>query len=400
VRGIPLYLQILIGVLAGAALGIALGPQASPLGQLGRLIIQLIKTFAVPLLFLAILDGFLTTPIGMRSAGKLIGISAMNAVFALVIGLGISNLLRPGDYLSAPGLIAQAAKSPVPAAEKLDVLKVIAGYIPSDLVKPFAENSVMTIIGLAILLGAALRKVKSHQQQENRDDYLAIERCIRTLLDATRLILIWVIRLVPFAVFGVVAKIVGEQGLAPIRGLAVYVGVALLGLLIQILVVYQGWIHLVAKRSLRWFWKGARDPVVYALGASSSLATLPVTLKSLDAMEVSPQSARLAACVGTNLNHDGIFLYEAMAALYVAQAHGVHLSFGHQLAVAGTSLVAGIGIAGIPDAGLVSLSLVLTSAGLPLDLLPLLLTVDWILSRGRAITNVISDMSVAVMLDS
>jgi Na+/H+-dicarboxylate symporter len=194
-----------------------------------------------------------------------------------------------------------------------------------------------------------------------------------------------------------VAKTVGEQGFAPLRGLAAYVGVALLGLLLQILVVYQGWLRWAGVR-LRDFWKGARDPVFYALGASSSLATLPVTLGALEKMRVRPEAARMAACVGTNLNQDGILLYEAMAVLFVAQVHGIALTLDQQLLAALSCLVAGMGIAGVPDAGLISLSLVLATVGLPVEILPLLLTVDWILSRARAVTNVLSDMTVALVI--
>jgi Na+/H+-dicarboxylate symporter len=116
-------------------------------------------------------------------------------------------------------------------------------------------------------------------------------------------------------------------------------------------------------------------------------------------MKVSPQSARLAACVGTNLNNDGILLYEAMAVLFVAQVYGIKLSLGQQVLAAGSCVIAGIGIAAIPDAGLISLALVLATVGLPVEILPLLLTVDWLLSRCRAVTNVTSDILVAVLLD-
>ena len=116
-------------------------------------------------------------------------------------------------------------------------------------------------------------------------------------------------------------------------------------------------------------------------------------------MQVSPQSARLAACVGTNLNNDGILLYEAMAVLFVAQVHGLDLSLTQQLVAAFGCIVAGVGISGIPDAGLISLTVVLTTVGLPIEIVPLLFTVDWLVGRARAMTNVVSDMLVAVLLD-
>jgi Na+/H+-dicarboxylate symporter len=120
-------------------------------------------------------------------------------------------------------------------------------------------------------------------------------------------------------------------------------------------------------------------------------------------LKVSPDSARLAACVGTNLNHDGIILYEAAAAIFIAQAFGFHLSMGQMIAVGLASVMAGVGIAGVPEAGLITLPLVLGAAGLPAEVvatvIPLILPVDWILGRCRACVNVISDMTVAVLLD-
>ena len=123
------------------------------------------------------------------------------------------------------------------------------------------------------------------------------------------------------------------------------------------------------------------------------------TLKAIDRLGISPTSGRMAACVGTNFNNDGILLYEAMAVLFVAQVHGIHLSMTGQLSAALACVMAGVGIAGVPEAGLISLSLVLATVGLPVEILPLLLTVDWILSRARAATNVVSDILVALLLD-
>jgi DAACS family dicarboxylate/amino acid:cation (Na+ or H+) symporter len=103
--------------------------------------------------------------------------------------------------------------------------------------------------------------------------------------------------------------------------------------------------------------------------------------------------------VGTNFNNDGIILYEGMALLFVAQAHGIHLDLGQQLLAAGSCLIAAMGVAGVPEAGFISLALVLNTVGLPIEILPLLLTVDWILARARSVTNVLSDMVLSVMID-
>jgi DAACS family dicarboxylate/amino acid:cation (Na+ or H+) symporter len=107
----------------------------------------------------------------------------------------------------------------------------------------------------------------------------------------------------------------------------------------------------------------------------------------------------MGACVGTNLNNDGIVLYEGMAVLFVAQACGVQLNLGEQLLAAGTALIAAMGVAGVPEAGFISLALVLSTVGLPLELLPLLLTVDWVIARARSLTNALSDMVLSILID-
>ena len=391
----PLYGQILAGIVLGMLTGMWLGKEAGPLGEIGRLVIQLVKLFAVPLLLFAILDAFLKTDIAGRAAGRMVAITSFNTAIALLIGLGLSNWLKPGAHLTLPSSPGTAAAP----TGRIDFFKTVSGYIPTNFVDPFRENLVITIILLAVVIGLALRAVKHEQTRRGDAGYRAIEDLVGTAFRSTEILLGWVIRLIPFAVFGVVAKTIGEQGFAPLRGLAIYVGVALLGLAIHVFVTYQAWLVLVARMPLRTFWRGARDPVLYAMGAASSLATLPVTLTALQRMKVSSESARLAACVGTNLNNDGILLYEAMAVLFVAQVHGLDLSVGQQLVAAFGCIVAGVGISGIPDAGLISLSLVLTTVGLPIEIVPLLFTVDWLVGRARAMTNVVSDMLVAVLLD-
>jgi DAACS family dicarboxylate/amino acid:cation (Na+ or H+) symporter len=209
----------------------------------------------------------------------------------------------------------------------------------------------------------------------------------------------WVVLAVPLAVFGVVAKTVGENGFAPLVGLGWYVGVGLLGLLIHVIVTYQLWLVLWVRMPLRRFWAAAREPVVYALGANSSLATLPITLRALEKLGVSRSASTLGACVGTNLNNDGILLYEGMAVLFVAQASGIVLTIPQQLTAAASCMLAAAGVAGVPEAGFISLALVLNTVGLPIELLPLLLTVDWVIARGRSAVNVLSDMMLSILID-
>ena len=162
--------------------------------------------------------------------------------------------------------------------------------------------------------------------------------------------------------------------------------------------------YFIGRKSPRIFLGKGADAILTGLSTNSSLATVPVTLKCLtEKMGVSQGSARLAACIGTNLNNDGITLYEAMAALFVAQALGMELTLAQQAVVVLASLMAGVGIAGIPEAGLVMLPLVLGAMGLPTEMVAVAITfvlpVDFILARARSAVNVMSDMLVAILLD-
>jgi Na+/H+-dicarboxylate symporter len=393
---IPLYAAILGAMALGLLLGPWVGKAGPALGEVGKLVIQLIKAVATPLLFLSIINAILTTQVQGRAALRMLGIATVNVSIALAIGLGISNLVEPGKHLS---LASGAADASAYAGKKVDFVKTFVSYVPSNFVTPFSENVVIGVILIALAVGFGLRRVRSEQLAAKTTAFRVVEDGIATLLRMTEVVLGWVIKLIPFAVFAVAAKTVAENGYAPLKGLAVYVGVGLLGLALHIAVTYHAWLLLVARMPLREFWRAAREPVVVAMGTNSSLATLPVTLGALDKLRVSKSASALGACVGTNLNNDGIVLYEGMAVLFVAQAMGFDLSIGDQLLAAVTCIVAAMGVAGVPEAGFVSLALVLNTIGLPIELLPLLLSVDWVLARARSVTNALSDMVLSILLD-
>lgn len=382
---------IMAGLALGVVAGLALGPAAKPLGIAGALIIQAIKLAAAPLLMLAIMNAVLGAQVTLKGGLRMAVFAAINASLALGLGLLLSNLLQPGAHLA---FAAGAPAGAPPATGKLELARFLSNFVPPSLVQPFADNAVFPMVVMALTLGLALRALK-----DRGEPVAGLETALTVGQRAFEVILGWIVALAPLAVFAVVAKSVGEYGLAPIKGLAAYVGVGLLGLTLHPLIVYNAWLILYTKVPLGRFWSEAKEPAIYSIGANSSLATLPLTLRALDNLKVSKASSALGACVGTNLNNDGIILYEAMAVLFVAQAHGLHLSLTEQFAAAMACLVAAMGIAGVPEAGFISLSLVLATVGLPVELLPLLLTVDWILARARSVVNVLSDMMVSILID-
>ncbi len=390
--------RVAIAMVLGGLTGAALGTRLGGVGQVGGAVIGLIKTLATPLILFAVLDVFLRSTIRGRNALLMVGIAGINAALAVAIALALANTLQPGRFLAVPAGWAPSPEA-APGVRPVHLLDDLIGLLPTNPVDPFRGGSVVPVVVLAVVTGAALRRYKVEQITAGKCEYLVIEAFVTGALRTLERMLGWVVALLPVAVFAVMAQAVGTEGFAAMRGLAAYLGVVVLGLTLQVGLVYQSWLVFVARVPLREFWGALRAPLACAAGASSSLATLPVTLRSLKAMGVSDGSARMSACVATNLNNDGILLYEAMAVLIVAQAFGMPLGLGEQLTIAGLSVLASVGIAGVPEAGLISLAVVLTSAKLPLDLLPLLLSVDWILGRCRAMTNVVGDVLGAVLLD-
>lgn len=419
-RRFPLYVRVLGGVGLGALLGVLFGTKAylfglknEHLGQLGVLVIKLLKALAVPLIFLSILDAFNKTRFSARQGSKLIFICLVNVSVAMTIGLVIMNTLRPGllwkghlegllhavpgDSAATEKLLADAHKG------TLSLMDNVASYVPRSLLEPFSENNVIAVVLVALLTGASLRRLKDRGTPDERADLDAVERFVEGAYRVVVQMLHWVVQMIPFAVFGVVAQVVGQKGLAVFGVVWVFLATMLFGLTLHSLGYYPLVAWLVGKRPPRRYLGQGADAIITGLSCNSSLATVPITLSCLDRMGVSKRSARMAACVGTNLNNDGITLYEAMAALFLAQAVGYELGMSQQLTVVLQSIMAGAGVAGIPEAGLIVLPLVLSSAGLPEPViaaaLPLIMTVDWIIARVRSGVNVMSDMVVAILLD-
>ncbi len=414
----PLYAQVLVAVIWGTTLGVVFGQEPylgglrnEQLGQLGLWVVWMLKTLAIPLIFFAILDALLRASIPLSQGTKLLIICLVNVSVAMAIGLAIMNLWQPGlawlghvDELLhlVPGsTLSSSALANVQAGSQSPI-EYLASYIPRTLTNPFSSNNIIGVVLLALLLGGTLRYL--HGQSDQTDGFVAVvARGIERIYGWLVQILEWIILAVPLAVFGVVAHVVGKSGVGVFSVLWIFLVAMLAGLAIHSLLYYPLVAWLVGKKSPKKYLGQGADAIMTAVSCNSSLATVPVTLRCLERMQVSAQSARLAACVGTNLNNDGITLYEAMAALFLAQALGYDLPMAKQVLIVLASIIAGAGVAGIPEAGLIVLPLVLAAAGLPdqviLAAIPLIMTVDWIIARARSGVNVMSDMLVAILLD-
>jgi Na+/H+-dicarboxylate symporter len=418
---LPLALQVVIGVIIGTLLGVLFGTEPylwgtiknETLGQLGMLVIRLLKTLATPLIFLAILDAFIHTEISFKHGGRLLGICGFNLMVAMLIGLTIMNVFTPGESWSGHlqelssqlhQEIAKTSLKSAPEGISLNPLKNIVGYIPENIVDPFIKNNVISVILLALLTGSALRHVKHHYFIGDNTGIHLLEKLITALYHIVLQMLAWVILVIPIAISGVVANVVGKSGLHIFILLSIFLVTLLAGLLIHCFIYYPSMAYWGGKMPIKRYLGQGADAILMGFSTNSSLATVPVTLRCLtEKMGISQRSSRLSVLIGTNLNNDGIILYEAMTALFLAQAMGFHLDIVQQLLIIAASIMVGIGVSGIPEAGLIALPLVLATIGLSEQLIvaviPLIATIDWIIARCRSVVNVMSDMLVAILLE-
>ena len=403
---LPLYLRTLIGMLLGAIVGAAMGQGAATLAKPGSVLMGLVQMLAAPVAFFCIVHALASAKIEKGKTARLITLLATNTLVAICIGMLVANVIQPGKRRGLSEQDKQAiatesstlgdalknaekkAESSGPAEKFYQVLE----KLPRSVLGPFTDGgSVIGVIVLAIMLGLALRQVSP-----NIDATVAT---LKVFMDAFIAMLHWIVQLVPIIVFGVVAAEVGQNGFSSFFSLLWLVIAVLLALALQFIyymtrVALQSWVS--PARLLR----GCRDALAMAFSTASSTATMPVTYECLvDKVKVSQPSANLGALVGANFNNDGTALYEAMAALFIAQLLGQDLPFAQQLVIVFCAVAASVGAAGIPSAGLLTMTLVLSAVGLPIEYSLLLVPIDWFLDRFRTMINVTGDLCVSCVLD-
>lgn len=401
-KAIPLYLQIAIAIFLAIAVGLLLGagnpnpdwiPLINNLVIPCNLVLKALRTLATPLILLAVLHAFLTATIPGRSGRRLFGLLLTNTIAAIAIGLLVANVLKPGRWWGV------AAPVGVTSSKSFDPWGLLQDMVPPSIVQPLVDNNVIQLIFVALAFGIVLRSLKAQQIEQGKQDYRAIEQVITILFEAVVQILQFVIALVPLAVFGIVAKTIALQGFEPFKSLGAFVVAVLLALFLQS-IFYVTRVRLGSWVSPKRFLKGGSDALLTAFSTASSTIAMPVTFRVLiEKIGVRESSASLGALVGSNFNNDGTALYEAMSALFVAQILGLDLSLPQQFVVVLTAIFASVGAAGIPEAGLVTMTLVFTAVGLPTQYIALLVTVDWFLDRCRTAINVMGDMTVSCLLD-
>ena len=387
---------ILVAMVAGVAVGVAMGDEAKIFAPLGTLFIQLIKMLVVPLVGISIISGAASLG-SSRSAGK-IGVTSilyivLTTVVSIVIAIVVGLIFKPGSGLSAEGIasIMASASAEQGTPTDLSFWDTVIGMIPANPIKAFAEGNILQIIVFGLFLGFGIAAL-------NEDKRTKVIGGLNYLLEA----LIWcigkVMLVAPIGVFGLMAEAMGTFGFDILLKVVNLLWVDLVAVAIMGLVAYPLTVMLLSKVSIKEFFSAMLRPQIVAFSTASSMATLPVTMGACDKMGVSKEVTGFVVPLGATINMTGNAIYYTLVALFFAQFYGIELGMAQYIAIAVTASLGSIGQAGVPGPTLMVVA-VLAAAGIPIEGLPLLYALDRIFDMIRTVLNITGDAACAVVTD-
>lgn len=360
---------------------------------LGDLFMRLLRMIVVPLILFSIITGIMSIG-STKNLGRL-GLKTFSyyittSLFAIVTGLLLVNLTLPGvngnfQFTEIPAGVVNSDFS---------FESIVVNIIPDNIFKALAEGNMLSIIFFAILLGYFISKINTEQQ-------LILSKAFNSILEAIMKLTLFVIKLTPIGIFGIVSKLIAEQDdlLLLFGRLGEYMITVILGLAIHFFITLPLILKAIGKLKPYKHLSNMSPALLTAFSTASSSATLPLTIENIEKKSgVSRKISSFTLPLGATINMDGTALYECVAAIFIAQAYNIDLSFGQQIIIVFTALLASIGAAGIPMAGLVMLSVVLSSVGLPLEGIGLILAIDPLLDMFRTTVNVWSDSCGAALI--
>jgi len=393
-RGNPWFVPaILLGMVLGGVAGALLGREVAAIRLLGDLFLAALKMMIVPLVASSMIVG--VSSLGdIRRLGRLglltLAYYLTTTLLAVVIGLALVNLFRPGAGVQAGAVFDRAVGD-------YSFLDVIRGLVPANVFRAMAEGDILPLIFFSLFFGGVMTTIG----RKARPVLAVVEGIFEISMRMVRII----VAAAPVGVFALVATRLGEAGgwsafAAELRGLGIYAATVLSGLGIHGVVVLPALLFLLGRRSPLRFVRDMAEPLMLAFSTASSSATLPVTIETIDEKAgVDPRVGSFVLPLGATVNMDGTALYEAVAAVFIAQSYGVDLTLPVQMVIVLTATLAAIGAAGIPEAGLVTMVMVLHAAGLPVEGIGIILAIDWFLDRCRTTVNVWGDAVGAAVLE-
>jgi proton glutamate symport protein len=369
---------------------------------IGRLFLALIKMVVVPLVFFSLVVGIASLgdvrKLG-RMGGRTLGFFMLTTMVALVIGVGLANLIQPGSFLdetdrqillssyetAASSTVSSAAAAPTFTDQLISI-------VPTNPLAALASGNMLQIIFFAMMLGVALTFLKDGRAKLVVDVFDRLNEAMVMLVHIA-------MKLAPVGVGALLFKVVGNTGVSVLLALGVYGLVVLLGLFLHLTLTYGTVVRFGAGLGFLPFLSAIKEAMLVAFSTSSSSATLPVTMQCCEEnLNVSSETTSFVLPLGATVNMDGTALYQGVAAIFIAQIYGMDLTLGDQATIVFSATMASVGAAGVPGAGMITLAMVLTAIGVPTEGLALILGVDRLLDMFRTATNVVGDSTATVLM--
>ena len=417
---LDLHWKIIIGLILGLLFGILAASQGwggftnDWIAPFGKIFINLLKLIAVPLVLSSLITGVASLSDLKklsRIGGKTITIYLVTTAIAVTIGLIAVNILEPGETvpedmkIKLQNTYQSAASGKLEAAQEVkerSVLQPVVDMVPSNFFSSASNNrNMLQVVFIAIIVGIALIQIPKDKSRPVLEFMEGINDLVIKLVDNIML-------LAPIGVFALIADTITSVAgnninnvIELLSALGFYMLAVIMGLLIHMLITYSVVLKLFSKMPLKKFYQGIAPAQLLGFSTSSSGATLPVTMECCeDELGVSEEVSSFVLPLGATINMDGTALYQAVAAVFIAQTLGMDLSIGAQLTIVLTAVLASIGTAAVPGAGIIMLVIILEAINVPSAGIALILGVDRILDMMRTVTNVTGDASIAVAVDS
>lgn len=394
-RKLNLPAWIIIGMLAGILVGfifLKIGGTFTTdyLKPFGTIYINLLKFMVVPVVLFSIMSGVISLN-DLKKVGS-VGIKTFiyyicTTALAVVIGLVVVNCFKGFfpvlDSSVTAGLEYEAAEAP-------KVMDVIVNIFPDNLLKPMVDTNMLPVIVIAIFFGAGVLAAGEKGKM--------IAKLVESMDEVVMKVLMMIIKLTPIGVFCLMADVVAVNGAKVVGSLALVVGVAYIGYILHLVIVYSLSVKFLAGMSPIRFFKGVAAAMLTAFTTTSSNATLPVNIECCNDMGAEPEISSFVLPLGATINMDGTAIYQAVATVFIACCYGIDLTIGQMVMVVVTATLASIGTAGVSGAGMIMLSMVLLQVGLPVEGIAIIAGVDKLFDMGRTTLNITGDATCAMWL--
>ena len=393
-KKLTLPAKIFIGMLLGILVGLLFlgNPDFTTeyLKPIGTIYINLLKFLVVPVVLFSITDGVVNLK-DLKRVGS-VGVKTFlyymcTTALAVVIGLVIVNIFKgyfPALASSDLGALEYTAK------ESPNVMQVIVSIFPDNLVKPMVDTNMLPIIVIAIFFGAGILAAGEKGAK--------IAEWNNCMYDVVMKIMMMIIKLTPYGVFCLMANVVAVNGPSIVGTLALVIGVAYLGYIIHVVVVYGLSVKFLSGMSLGKFFKGIAPAMICAFTTTSSNATLPLNIECCNELGAEPEVSSFVLPLGATINMDGTAIYQAVCAVFIACCYGVDLTLSQMAMIVLTATLASVGTAGVSGAGMIMLAMVLSSVGLPVEGIAIIAGVDKLFDMGRTTLNITGDATCALWI--